>query len=567
MITRLTIKHFKAFEDCDVELGRRVVLIGPNNSGKSSALQALTLWRIGLNRWIGKYGTSSPGKSKRPGVAINRRDLLAIPVPTTKLLWKDLRVRKGGSGQKQTENIRILIGVEGISQGEVWTCSLEFDYANPESIYCRPAKKEDGSLSEIPAAAREVSISYLPPMSGLIANETLLTPGAIDVRIGEGRTAEVLRNLCLQVYENKSSPNWSILVEKMKELFGIEILPPVRIPTRGEISMSYKTISGIELDLSAAGRGQQQTLLLLAHLLANPQSILLLDEPDAHLEILRQRQIYELLHEISEKNGNQIFAASHSEVILNEAADRDIVIAFTGKPHRIDDRGSQVLKALKSIGFEDYYQAEIRGWVLYLEGPTDLSILQTFARKLKHPAAELLESPFVHYTGNQPAKARNHFYGLKEAYPKLKGIAIYDHLNKDFLDQKGELEELMWEKNEIENYFCQVEVLLAYAEDLARQQNGPLFQESWRKQMEDSIQEIEKALESLGKPSPWSGKLKVSDEFLTPLFKSFFKKLKLPNLMQKTDFHTLVQYLPEEQIPLEVRHKLDAIVKTAQAQN
>jgi hypothetical protein len=33
-------------------------------------------------------------------------------------------------------------------------------------------------------------------MSGLAANETRLDPGAISVRLGEGRTAEVLRNLC-----------------------------------------------------------------------------------------------------------------------------------------------------------------------------------------------------------------------------------------------------------------------------------------------------------------------------------------------------------------------------------
>ena len=66
--------------------------------------------------------------------------------------------------------------------------------------------------------------------------------------------------------------------------------------------------------------------------------------------------------------------------------DRDVVIAFLGKPHRIDDRGSQLLKSLRTIGFEQYYQAEQQGWVLYLEGTTDLPILQAFAHKVNHPA-------------------------------------------------------------------------------------------------------------------------------------------------------------------------------------
>ena len=101
---------------------------------------------------------------------------------------------------------------------------------------------------------------------------------------------------------------------------------------------------------------------------ANPGAVLLLDEPDAHLEILRQRQIYQLLTETAEETDSQIIAASHSEVLLNEAAGRDMVIAFVGKPHRLDNRGSQVLKSLREIGFEHYYQAEQTGWILFLVG-------------------------------------------------------------------------------------------------------------------------------------------------------------------------------------------------------
>src|SRR5258708_4413942 len=141
------------------------------------------------------------------------------------------------------------------------------------------------------------------------------------------------------------------------------------------------------------GRGLQQTLLILTYMVVHKGSVLLLDEPDAHLEILRQRENYQLITEIARKHSSQIIAASHSEVLLNEAADRDIVIAFVGKPHRIDERGRQVLKALKEIGFEHYYQAELRGWIVYVEGATDLAILRAFAAKLNHPSVEFLASP------------------------------------------------------------------------------------------------------------------------------------------------------------------------------
>ena len=99
-----------------------------------------------------------------------------------------------------------------------------------------------------------------------------------------------------------------------------------------------------------------------------------------------------------------------------------------GSPHRIDGRGSQVLKALKEIGFEHYIQAEEVGWGLFLEGSTDLAILRALAEKLNHRARGVLERPFVHYVGNQPTKALAHFYGLREAKQDLRGLALYDRV-------------------------------------------------------------------------------------------------------------------------------------------
>jgi len=41
MLTQLTIRNFKRFNEVVIELGNPVVFIGPNNSGKTTALQAL----------------------------------------------------------------------------------------------------------------------------------------------------------------------------------------------------------------------------------------------------------------------------------------------------------------------------------------------------------------------------------------------------------------------------------------------------------------------------------------------------------------------------------------------
>ena len=575
MLTKLTIRNFKRFGKVEIELGSPVVFIGPNNSGKTSAMQALALWDIGLKRWNEKRSGKKSTPEKRPGVTVNRRDLVAIPIPDANLLWRGLHVRdvRRVNGQQRTSNIRIDITVEGVTNDQSWMCGLEFDYANDESFYCRPLRLSDGKAPDrmpVPDEAGSVQIAFLPPMSGLAATETRLDDGAVNVRIGEGRTAEVLRNLCFRICEGQPSL-WNNLVKQIENLFGSKLRPPRYIAERGEIVMTYHE-HGAELDLSSAGRGLQQTLLLLAYMYANPGSVLLLDEPDAHLEILRQRQIYRLLTDVARASDSQIIAASHSEVLLNEAADRDLVIAFVGQPHRINDRGSQVLKALREIGFEQYYQAEQTGWVLYLEGSTDLAIIQAFARRLRHERAiQVLGRPFVKYVGNQLTAVQNHYHGLREALPTLGGVALFDRLKSEPLDISP-VERLIWKRREIENYICSRATLEKYAsasasasEDAA---SGPLFAvaevEKRQKAMSQAIEEVESALKTLGKGSPWSADIKASDDFLFPLFEAYFEKLGLPNLMAKKNFYELAEHVPDSEIDPEISEKLDAIVRIAE---
>ena len=569
MLTKLICRNFKNFGEVEIDLGNPVVFIGPNNSGKTTALQALALWEIGLKRWNeNRKGKTNP--EKRPGVAINRRDLISVPVPSTRLLWRDLQVRdvERVEGKQRTQNVRIDIIVEGVTDGEEWQCGFEFDYANQESFYCRPVRTSEvnGKVSDrmpVPEAAEKLSVAFLPPMSGLSSNETRLDEGAINVRIGEGRTAEVLRNLCYQVSEY--GEKWQTLCHKIHSLFGVHLDKPNYIQERGEIAMNYRDESNISLDLSSSGRGLQQTLLLLAYIAAHPKSVLLLDEPDAHLEILRQRQIYQVLTELAIEHNSQIVAASHSEVILNEAADRDVVIAFLGTPHRIDGRGSQLLKSLRTIGFEEYYQAEQQGWVLYLEGATDLAILRAFAEKLSHNAVPVLERPYVHYVGNQPGKAREHFYGLREAKPNLVGFCLFDRIPEE-LQTRPELIEYTWERSEIENYIISTkQVLINWAHAEAEKQiGGALFSLNWGSTMAERIEEIENARSILRQESPWSPDIKVTDDFLDGLFETFFEKLNMTNLMRKTNYHTLVQYLSSEEIDPEVPKVLDTILEVAE---
>ena len=82
--------------------------------------------------------------------------------------------------------------------------------------------------------------------------------------------------------------------------------------------------------------------------------------------------------------------------------------------------------------------------------------------------------------------------------------------------------------------------------------------------MGQAIEEVESALKTLGKGSPWSADIKASDDFLVPLFKSYFETLGLPNLVAKKNFYELAEHVPDSEIDPEISEKLDAIVRVAE---
>jgi hypothetical protein len=179
-----------------------------------------------------------------------------------------------------------------------------------------------------------------------------------------------------------------------------------------------------------------------------------------------------------------------------------------------------------------------------------------------------LESPFVHYVENQPSRARDHFHGLLEAKPDLVGFLLNDRMDRP-LQSAASLTEAMWERREIENYLCHPETLLAWAEASAEETSpGPLFtpgQAAARgKLMNECIYELVPPLALRDPNDIWWRNVKASDEFLDRLFEMFFEKLKLPNLMRKTNYHLLASYVTADRIAPEIVHKLDRIRKVAQ---
>jgi hypothetical protein len=534
------------------------------------------VWRLALTRWLEKRGDNLKSKAKRrTGVPITRPDMTAVPVRGVKLLWHKTEVVAAANRPRLIE-----ILVEGITRGKSWRYGMELQYQGAEQFYCRPMRvsPESEERMEIPPGARELKIVHLPPLAGVQTKEERVIKDVLAARISEGRAGDILRNLLLEVAE-KSEADWQQLKAHIAGLFQVELLPPEYLAT-GEIIVEYH--DGLpnrngrnphpKLDLASGGSGFLQVLLMLAFLYAQEGTVLLFDEPDAHLEIIRQREVYNLLSKIARQREGQLIVASHSEVILDETPHENIVAFLGDKPHRLASihQRAQVRKSLSEIRSADYLLAEQRGGVLYVEDYTDVDILREWAIALNHPARAFLASPFVHYVGNIPSQARNHFYGLRAAYPDLRGVLLIDHIEVQ-LHQEGELREFMWRRREIENYLLVPEAILRYCErelrrvrGLAEQLKEPdLF-------LADDLTEVRKLLQRKLLPevfenplqdTPFLLDIKASETVLEPFFKEFFSRINEYNTMPKSKFYRLATIMHANEIHPEVQEKLDAIAR------
>ena len=214
----------------------------------------------------------------------------------------------------------------------------------------------------------------------------------------------------------------------------------------------------------------------------------------------------------------------------------------------------------------DYYLAEQMGWMLYLEGSTDLAILRRLAERLNHPANTVLHDavPVIYLGSNKPQEAREHFQGLREAKPDLVGFALFDRLERE-LHTGSQLLERMWSRREIENYLVTPESLQAFVvQDLNGDDLLDIAEREHRlATLNQCIKELVNALALTGKPDPWGDEIKVTDDFLDPLFKLYYERMNTPQRVFKRDYHGLADAIPLAAIPPEVTQILDAVVDTA----
>ena len=578
----IEIENFKRFgERQRIELDHPAVLIGPNNCGKTSAIQALALWSQALKTWFDVRKASSA--KERTATALNRLSIVSVPVQRTRYFWHNTTVRTGN------KDVPLVITVGVWWKGEVVSLSMRFRNQGDELVYCTP---DESALKNLPLIehAAGLNVELLYPMSGLETEEPILQPGRIDVLLGQGQSAQVLRNLCLIVAKD-TPDDWQRITELMRRLFHVDLSVPEET-SRGAIELQYRQVRVKEtLDVSMAGRGFQQMLLIFAYLYSHKGGVLLVDEPDAHLEILRQKQVYVLLREIASENNSQVVLVTHSEVILDEALDTNLTLLLDGKA---DDLAAKqgIKNTLKLFGTNHYVKARERRYVLYVEGGTDVDILRALAVRLAHPVVNVwderinsfyvqsnypvqtLDSELERVEGGFGITPKDHFFALRDLVPGLQGLAILDNDGQHRLPfNQGGLNLVYWRRYEAENYFITPNVLAAYArEHYADMQLSNNFQQEIDSVLSGLLKErlfadsevdfqVFQAAEAQAARLLWDAKterLKLSD-FAEEFFRRLASELGHAMLLRKGELHRLIAYVEPARIPAEVAEKLELL--------
>jgi len=469
MITQLTLRNFKSVGAQSYRFTDFDLLVGRNNSGKSTVLQALAIWQFCVDEF------HRAKRSGTTGIQIVLPNFTALPVPEFNLLWKDRTDRvypKDKAGTKKLNYILIEILVEWSEPGgKTQAFGVELRYHSPQTIYAIPAGgwaafrncENNGALPRI---------AYVPPFSGLEPAEKWLDKAPIRQQVGKGQPGSVLRNLLLQVWRplvDSTSPeagrvakgmpvpaDWTELASVVKRWFSVDLNPPQYDSAKDvHIAVEYKQ-SGKTYDLISGGSGFHQTMTLLAFLYGYRPTTILLDEPDAHLHVNLQRELLDYFKKKSAEKNVQFLIATHAEEFAKGVDARQIVSLLKQVPTRIESMPT-ILRAMADVSNEEIARLVGAAYIIYVEGESDERILRGWAEQCG--ALPVMDTVCfkVMGGGNKPEMKRqadDHFEALSQVVPGVKRLMLFDHDDSESAFHPPDANPTLveWRRQNIENY-------------------------------------------------------------------------------------------------------------------
>lgn len=425
------------------------VIVGPNNSGKSTIISSLRLLEVALKKAF----------ARKPEI---------VPLPNG----------ESGYGYKLPED-QVSVSLENIATDyNEKDSKIEFRLSNSSKLYLFFPNREGcilscdslGSTPTTPSQFRKAfpfSPQVVPVLGPLEHEETIVNEKTVKSSLNTHRASRHFRNFW------KYFPDgWNSFSDMVTSTWpGMILSPPGQLDKFDNKLTMFVSEDRIDREIYWAGFGFQVWCQLLTHLSrADKSSILVIDEPEIYLHPDIQRQLLGILRNI----GTPALLATHSVEIMGEADPDEILLIDKKKKSatRLKDvEGIQLaLEALGSAQNVTLAHLARTRKILFVEGLKDFKIIKRFARVLECTSIATTNevTPFESGGFASWERVESFAWGLTKTMDSTISIAaIYDRdfFCKEFIDYMGaKLSKKLdmshvHDRKEIENYMLIIPVL------------------------------------------------------------------------------------------------------------
>ena len=301
-LTKVAISNFKRIREAEFEIGPVTYIIGGNNSGKSSAIQA-----------IHTAVTAAQLARARQQRVIPTSLLRYSPAASFETVGhgKPLGNNEGG--------LRASVEFFSISNGEGDMQNFKvtlYRGRNYDSVGVAREPKQ-GSLADRIQDHRKLFSIYTPGLSGIPLREEYMSYASVFQRAAGGEANLVFRNILRLIDKHDKLAD---LEHAVSSLIGEKISLIIKADESHDFYIEVQAIiggsSGSPIPIELWGTGLLQITQLYSYVILFEPSVFLVDEPDAHLHPSRQKLLASAFEDIAENYGCQIIATTHSEHLI-----------------------------------------------------------------------------------------------------------------------------------------------------------------------------------------------------------------------------------------------------------
>ncbi|MDD1415439.1 AAA family ATPase [Dolichospermum sp. ST_con] len=407
-ISRFKVKNFKLFQDVEVVFNPTLsIFTGVNNSGKTTLLQALSLWHECFTKLIRKALRATDNYRRNDYILGTTQDkyfdqINSVLSPNFEDIFyqrdKNNKIELSATLANDNEEITICFKIS--SSGRNYVIEL-LDYRSYDF------HKLNSFFQNLPSP---FSFYYTSPSSAIRQIERFVTPPQIQESIINRDSSRVIRNRLYQLFYNTSDPS---LFSSFLEALSFILYNRIQNMNISTVSQMQKDVTvlfnfkhneiDIEKDIALLGSGSLQIIEILLNLY-HPSSIqkdlnlILLDEPDSHIHREIQSRLLKILVQFSQRN--QIFITTHNEALIRSAnlsnlfhldgqptgiyktIDSNNLIAVNSRFSGIyPSQVNPVISALGMVSGLDFLNAIESDTLIFVEGADDAQVIDILLKQ------------------------------------------------------------------------------------------------------------------------------------------------------------------------------------------